>query len=113
MTRGLLSGLVAASVLLAVGHGLAASAAEPILLPVVLPDLSGMHKAVQEQFREAYAALQMTLQSGTQEPASEPQRGERSAAYGELGKLLMAGKHLDVAERCFQNAQMLAPDDFR
>jgi tetratricopeptide (TPR) repeat protein len=47
-----------------------------------------------------------------QESASEPRR-ERSEAYGELGKLLMAGKYLDVAERCFRNAQLLAPEDFR
>lgn len=162
MTRGLVRGFVLALVLLALGHGRAASAtiggtrdtaaqvtaAEPILLPVVLPDLSGMHESVQEQLRQAYASLMMMLQPGrsAEEPASEPRRGvevassvdpdlaqsipatrdpshltqatqvntnERSEAYGELGKLLMAGKHLDVAERCFHNAQMLAPNDFR
>lgn len=157
MTRGMLSGLVATSVLLALGHGRAASvtvggtrgtsaqvaAAEATLLPVVLPDISGMHKSVQEQLRQAYATLLMTLQSGkaAEEPASEPRPGvevassvdpdlpqsppahltqatqsitnARGEAYGELGKLLMAGKHLDVAERCFRNAKMLAPDDFR
>ena len=113
MRRGLLSGFVAAYLLLGVGHGRAASdtigltrgtsvqvtAAEPALLPVVLPDLSGMHASVQEQLREAYASLTV-LESG-------------SEAYGELGKLLMAGKYLGVAERCFRNAQMLAPDDSR
>jgi tetratricopeptide (TPR) repeat protein len=127
-TRGLLSGLVAVSVLLALGRRLAASvtisgtrvtsthvsAAEPILLPVVLPDLKGMHESVQKQLREAYASLLM-LQSGkeTQKPASEPQRGQRNEAYGDLGKLLMAGNYLDVAEHCFRNAQTLAPGDFR
>ncbi len=113
MRRGLLSGFVAASLLLGVGHGRAASntigsttgtsvqvpAAEPTLLPVELPDLSGMHESVQEQLREAYASLR---------------GGEsRSEAYGELGKLLMAGNYLGVAERCFRNAQMFAPDDAR
>jgi tetratricopeptide (TPR) repeat protein len=123
-----LSGLVATSVLLALSQSRAANVStggtrstsaqvttvEPALLPVVLPDLSGMHESVQEQLREAYASLMM-LQSGSEaeELASGPRRGERSAAYGELGKLLMAGKHLDVAERCFRNAQVLAPADFR
>jgi len=120
-----LSGLVVAFVLLALGHGRAASVAthstaaqvitaEPTLLPVALPDLSGMHASVREQLREAYASL-MTLQpeTGVEPPVSEPPRGDRSEAYGELGKLLMAAKSLDVAERCFRNAQTLAPDDFR
>ena len=127
MKRAMLRGVVAASVLLGLGHGHVASdaigltaasaqvtAAEPALLPVALPDLSGMHEAVQEQLREAYASLVM-LQSGreAEELAGEPRRAERSEAYGALGKLLLAGKYLRVAERCFRNAQMLAPDDTR
>jgi tetratricopeptide (TPR) repeat protein len=113
----MLSGLVAASVLLASGHGLVAAqvpAAEPILLPIVLPDVSGMHESVQKQLREAYASLLMLQPvKETREPVSEPRRVERSEAYGGLGKLLMAGNYLDVAERCFRNARILAPDDFR
>jgi tetratricopeptide (TPR) repeat protein len=87
---------------------------QPALLPVVLPDLSGMHESVREQLREAYASLAM-LQPGTapDEPAPEPRQDERDEAYAKLGKLLVAGKYLDVAERCFRNAQTLAPDDFR
>jgi tetratricopeptide (TPR) repeat protein len=103
--RGLSSRWLVISALLALGHGHAAAqvtAAEPILLPVALPDLSGMHESVQKQLREAYALL-----------PSAARRGERSQAYGELGKLLLAGKYLDVAERCFRNAELLAPDDFR
>ena len=113
MTRGLVSGLVTASLLLGAGDGRAASAttgsatgavmqgraAEPALLPVVLPDLGGMHASVQEQLREAFTLLRVS--------------DSRSQAYGELGKLLMAGQYLGVAERCFRNAQMLAPDDAR
>jgi tetratricopeptide (TPR) repeat protein len=92
-----------------------ATAAEPTLLPVVLPDLSGMHEAVQQQLREAYASLLRMSPPRQQahQPAAEPRRGERGEAYGELGKLLMAAKYLDVAERCFRNAQVLAPADFR
>ena len=128
MTRGLLSGLVVASVLLAFAEGRAASATieplpgtsvqvtavEPTLLPVALPDLGGMHESVQEQLREAYRSL-MLLQpgKGAEELASEPRRVERGEAYAKLGKLFMAGKLLDMAERCLRNAQVLAPDDFR
>ena len=74
---------------------------EPTLLPVVLPDLGRAHAAVRAQLREAHAAL----------TAVEP--GRRGEAYGELGKLLMAGDYLDEAEHCFRNAQALSPDDFR
>ena len=73
----------------------------PTLLPVVLPDLGRAHALVQAQLREAYTAL-MEL------PAAR-----RAEAYGELGKLLMAGEYLDEAERCLRNAHGLAPDDFR
>ena len=89
----------------AVAPRAAASLQKPVpgatLLPVALPDLGRAHTSVQAQLREAYEAL-----SGA-EPA---RRGE---AYGELGKLLMAGEYLDEAERCFRNAQALSPDDFR
>ena len=113
MKRGLLSGLVMTSLLLGAGTGHAVrdatgvtgasvqvAAAEPTLMSVVLPDLSRMHPSVREQLREAYASLRVL--------GAEP-----GAAYGELGTLLMAGQYLDVAARCFQNAQRLAPDDFR
>ncbi len=116
MRRGLVSGLVAAPLLLTlgVGNGHAASgpigvtapslqeaAAEPTLLPVVLPDLTRGHASVQEQIREAYAALTVL---GAE---------ERSEAYGHLAKLLMAGEYPDQAEVCLLNAQRLAPDDYR
>lgn len=94
MIRGLLNALVVTAQV---------TAAEPTLLPVALPDLGGMHQSVQEQLREAYAAT-MLRESGN---------AGRGAAYGALGKLLMAGRLLDAAERCFRNAQALAPDDFR
>ena len=86
VTRGLLSGLVAASLLLGASDGRAASGAigvtaasaqvtvaEPTLLPVVLPDLSRMHRSVQEQMREAYASL-MALESGERLCAQAPFR---------------------------------------
>ena len=113
-TRALASSLVAAYLLLGVGSGRAAGGpiavtaassqggvAEPTLLPVVLPDLSRVHKSVQEQLREAHALLMASAS------------GERSTAYGRLGQLFMASEFLEEAERCFRNAQVLAPDDFR
>ena len=116
MRRGLVSGLVAALLLLTVGVGNGhaargatgvtaassqAAVAEPTLLPVPLPDLSRMHASVQEQIREAYGALTVLG------------AGERSEAYGHLAKLLMASEYPDQAEVCLLNAQRLAPDDFR
>lgn len=87
----------------------------PTLLPIVLPDLGGMHPAVQQQLRQAYA-LVMTVAAANQQagtPPSERRRHEGSDAYGTMGKLLMASRYPDEAGRCFANAQMLAPDDYR
>jgi tetratricopeptide (TPR) repeat protein len=92
---------------------------EPTLLPVSLPDLTGVHESVQEQLREASRFLESTPQSRAADGQSAKTRpaglshAERSEAYGTLGKLLMAAKYADAAERCFLNAQSLAPDDFR
>ena len=80
---------------------LQAGPAEGTLLRVVLPELGGAHASVQAQLREAYDAV----------AAAVP--GRRGETWGELGKLLMAADYLDPAERCFRNAEALAPDDFR
>ena len=111
VTRAVFIGLVAAST---IGTSAQVISTEPTLLPIALPDISGMHSSVREQLRQAYASV-MTLQPerDADQPVSEPGRDERSEAYGELGKLLMAAKYPDVAERCFRNAQVLAPSDFR
>lgn len=90
-----------------------ATAAPATLLPIVLPDLSGMHESVQAQLREAYLSLRTISPSGQADAVAAPRRAERSEAYGLLGKLLMAAKYPDVAEGCLRNAQTLAPDDFR
>lgn len=79
-----------------------AGPAQPALLPVVLPDLDRAHASVRAQLREAYAAA-----------VTEAGPGWSGGAWGELGRLLMAGEYLDEAERCFRNAHVLAPDDFR
>lgn len=106
MRRRRLSGLVAAVVLLCVTAAASQeqeAVAEPTLLPVVLPDLTRVHASVQEQIREAYAALSAPA-LGT---------GERSESYGQLAKLFMASEYPDQAEVCLLNAQQLAPDDYR
>ena len=76
-------------------------AAEPVLLPVALPDLSGMHSAVQAQLRSAEDALAAGGAS------------ERAEAHGALGMLLMAGDYLEAAEPSLRNARRVAPDEFR
>jgi tetratricopeptide (TPR) repeat protein len=92
-----------------------AAVAEPGLVPVALPDLSGMHESVQQQLREAYTSIQSLSQAGrtTGGRTSASRRVDRGEAYGTLGKLLMAAKYPAVAERCFRNARLLTPDDFR
>ena len=77
------------------------------LLPVELPDVSGMHPSVQEQLRSAHRALE-AIESDRK--AGLP---ARSAAFGRLGMLLLAGDLLDAAEPGLRNALQLAPDEFR
>ena len=76
------------------------TAADPALLPVSLPDLSGMHPAVRTQLRSAEEAL---AAGGT----------ARADAYGTLGMLLMAGEYLEAAEPSLRNARRLAPNELR
>ena len=84
-----------------------AAVVEPELLPVTLPDLSGMQESVQQQLQDAYTRIQRTSPPGSPaEQAARSPRVERSEAYGALGKQLMAARYLDVAERCFRNAQL-------
>lgn len=61
------------------------------LPPAVLPDLSQMDKAVQQQIAESY----------------------RANAYGDTGKLLMAAEYFEAAEPFLQRAQAREPNDVR
>ncbi len=74
---------------------------------VALPDAGRLHPAVQRQLAEAYRFLLAVAR----DPAAATHA--RSEAYGELGKLFMAAEFLQHAERCFGNAQVLAPSEFR
>lgn len=76
------------------------------LRPVTLPDFSGMEASVREQMRARSSSLTATIER----PAKAADLG---AAYGELGKLLMAATDFDTAEVCYLNAQTLAPTDMR
>ena len=102
-SRMLSCGVLAACLLAACGSP-PADVDDAELLAVILPDLSGMHEAVQAQLRDAHRAL---------EPAASSGRGELGDAYGRLGLLLMAGEYHDAAEPCLLNARRLAPETFR
>jgi tetratricopeptide (TPR) repeat protein len=77
------------------------------LRPVTLPDLSRVSASVRLQLTEQHASLLAARERST---GSSPELG---AAYGEMGKLLMAAEFVGEAEPCFLNAQALAPGDPR
>jgi tetratricopeptide (TPR) repeat protein len=76
------------------------------LRPVTLPDFSRMEASVREQMRARSSAVT----AGIEHPGS---RADLGAAYGELGKLLMATTYFEAAEACYLNAETLAPGDVR
>ena len=98
---------VAASTLAIVMAGCSSPPRRQAPQPVSLPDLSRASATVQEQLREAHSALTRQLEN----PRTPPT--ELAAAYGEMGKLLMAAEFGKAAEPCLLNAQMLAPGDMR
>src|SRR5712691_3723183 len=73
----------------------AGPAREAQLRSVVLPDLYRMSRPVQDQLREADAALERKRN----DPVMP--RGDLGSAYGALGNLLMAAEYLDAAEACY------------
>jgi tetratricopeptide (TPR) repeat protein len=79
----------------------------PAFRTVSLPDLSGMAQPVQRQLRDQFDAL--LRMEGT--PATPP--GERAAAYGEMGGLLMAAESYAAAEPFLLDALALQPADVR
>ena len=104
---GLVAGFPAEHVRAAIGVSLQRDRDATLLQTGSLPDVSRLHPSVQQQLTEAYRSL-MTV---ARNPEVSPR--ERSDAYGEMGTLLMAAEFLPAAERCFRNAQLLAPDAFR
>jgi tetratricopeptide (TPR) repeat protein len=75
--------------------------------PVSLPELSSAPESVQTQIRERYASLQPKIDN-VETPAAD-----LAAAYGDLGKILVAAEYFDAAEPCFLNAQALQPTEMR
>jgi tetratricopeptide (TPR) repeat protein len=72
-----------------------------------LPDLSELAVSVQKQIRDGDADLQQALRR----PGTSPT--DRAAAYGALGRMLMAAKFSQEAASCFALAEGLAPADVR
>ncbi len=72
-------------------------------MPITLPDLSRVERPVEAQLRTAFESVMQKQQAAATPDA------ELGAAYGELGKLLMAAKHYDFAAPSFRNAEALAP----
>ena len=79
----------------------------PALKPVTLPDVSGASAPVQQQIRDRYATLQVTI------GRADVAEGEMAVAFGDMGSLFTAAEYYDAAEVCFENARTLAPRDRR
>ena len=75
--------------------------ASPTLAPVTLPDLSALAESVRRQFRERDERLHMILATDTSTKTDE------AAAYGDLGRLLMASRFNDEAALCYEHAESL------
>ena len=113
--RGCTHLVVAVAVVLGSASGVVASqetTTEPTLTAVELPDLARMHASVQAQLREAYAAMYALETEESPELLTE-HRARRSEAYGQVGKLLLAGDYPAAADSFLQNARALAPTEFR
>ena len=91
--------------LLIVGCGRDEPAKAPVdrLRPVAVPDLTGAEPGLQERVRARFGSLAAVRDR------SDVSDVELAAAYGEVGKLLIAGEFLADAEPFLVNAQVLAP----
>jgi tetratricopeptide (TPR) repeat protein len=77
------------------------------LAAVSLPDLSGVAAPVRKQLNDAFASLTAKKEDAATTDA------DLGAAYGDMGKLLMAAQFRGAAEACFRNAEALDPRDRR
>lgn len=84
-----------------------ASPDRPPVTPVDLPDLSKVAPSVKNQIESMYS----TMMERTQRPESTADT--RAAAYGEMGRLLLAAGFGQAAEACFLNAQSMSGTDMR
>ncbi len=76
------------------------------LPPVVLPDLSALAPSVQQQVRASHGDLTRAIE------ANKPP-ADLAAAYGALGRVLMAARFSDEAILCYRHAEALAGTDPR
>lgn len=83
------------------------SSAQPQLAPVPHPDLERLEPLVRRQIQSA----QNELTALTKNKLAAA--GQLAIAYGELGKLYQAYDFVDAALVCYENAQALAPEDYR
>jgi len=81
-------------------------AAAVVIRPVPLPNLATAAAPLQQLVRERQAAAE---QAGTS-PAPD---AARARAYGEFGMVLMAAEYFTEAETALQDAEALAPNEFR
>jgi tetratricopeptide (TPR) repeat protein len=81
--------------------------ADEALAAVVLPVLSPLAESVQRQIRDRHAVLTQTIAK----PGASP--SELAAAYGALGRVLMAAQFHDEAATCYLHAETLVSDDGR
>jgi len=72
-----------------------------------LPDLTDLAASVQKQIGDGDAELQRVLGRAGTSPT------DRAAAYGALGRMLMAAKFSQEAASCFVRAEALAPTDMQ
>lgn len=77
------------------------------LPPVALPELTRTTDSVRQQLQERFQAFNSTVANPR---ASAP---DRAAAYGEMGKLLMAAGYLEAAESFFLHAESHAAGESR
>jgi tetratricopeptide (TPR) repeat protein len=77
-----------------------------VIRPVALPNLAAASAPLQLLVRERHAAAD---RAGTS-PTPDADRGR---AWGELGMVLMAAEYFTEAETALQNAEALAPKEFR
>lgn len=77
------------------------------LRDVSLPDLSTTTSSVRAQLEEGHARASRLA------TRSDAPTVERANAYGEVGKLLLAGQWFEASEPYFSNARQLAPGEFR
>jgi tetratricopeptide (TPR) repeat protein len=83
------------------------SAAQPGTQPIPLPDLSKLEPTVQAQLRAQQDVVTRTLDNRAASVV------DRSRAFGDMGRLLMAAQLPEAAQANFTSAQALDPSDYR